>query len=96
MDNRWSDDSCRRVREQLEGELERLRAERVPERNEEWPYAVRPDNATTKTKKPPPPARGARRLLQRLGLHPDDPDAVELDLSGRRALITGGRIKAVS
>jgi arylsulfatase A-like enzyme/putative intracellular protease/amidase len=36
---------------------------------------------------PPPPALLARRLVQRLGMHPDDPDAREFDLSGKRALV---------
>ncbi|MCB0968743.1 MAG: sulfatase-like hydrolase/transferase, partial [Ilumatobacter sp.] len=36
---------------------------------------------------PKPPQKLARRLLQRLGMHPDDPDAVEFDLAGKRALV---------
>ena len=35
----------------------------------------------------PPPARAVRRLLSRLGLHPDDPTPSSADLSGRRALV---------
>ena len=38
-------------------------------------------------KKPPRPARALRSLVQRLGMHPDDDDAVELDLAGHRALV---------
>ncbi|WP_419947359.1 type 1 glutamine amidotransferase domain-containing protein [Candidatus Poriferisodalis sp.] len=35
----------------------------------------------------PPPARALRKVLQRLGMHPDDTEAVDVDVSGRRALI---------
>ncbi|MFN3258571.1 MAG: type 1 glutamine amidotransferase domain-containing protein [Ilumatobacter sp.] len=38
---------------------------------------------------PPAPARLIRRGLQRLGLHPDDPQATSFDLAGRRALVIG-------
>jgi putative intracellular protease/amidase len=39
------------------------------------------------TKTPPPPARLLRKLVQKIGMHPDDPDAVEFDLDGKRALV---------
>ncbi len=39
------------------------------------------------TKTAPPPARLFRKVLQRAGMHPDDPDATEFDLAGHRALI---------
>ena len=39
------------------------------------------------TKAPPPPARVLRKALQKLGMHPDDPDARDFDLGGRRALV---------
>jgi len=67
-----------------------MRAKRVasvPERNEPWPYATRPERATPKRKKPPAPARRLRKLVQRFGMHPADPDAAHLDATGRRALI---------
>ena len=38
-------------------------------------------------KQPPPPARLLRKVLQRAGLHPDDPDATTFDLAGKRALV---------
>lgn len=41
----------------------------------------------TSSKRVPPPARALRKVLQRLGMHPDDTEAVDVDLSGRRALI---------
>lgn len=63
------------------------RAASVPERNEPWPYAIRPERAMPRRKKPPVPVRGLRKFIQRLGMHPDDPEAVVLDASGRRALI---------
>jgi putative intracellular protease/amidase len=36
---------------------------------------------------PPPPALLVRRLLQRIGMHPDDPTPADYDMSGRRALV---------
>ena len=38
-------------------------------------------------KRPSPPMLLLRRLVQRLGLHPDDSDQAEVDLTGRRALV---------
>ncbi len=35
----------------------------------------------------PRPARAVRRLLQRLGLHPDDTVQVDVDVAGKRALV---------
>ncbi len=35
----------------------------------------------------PPPARALRRVLQRIGLHPDDTETIEVDLTGRRAVV---------
>ncbi|WP_419933484.1 type 1 glutamine amidotransferase domain-containing protein [Candidatus Poriferisodalis sp.] len=34
-----------------------------------------------------PPARALRKVLQRLGMHPDDVESIDVDVSGRRALI---------
>ena len=60
----------------------------MPERNQPWPYAERHGTEGPPTKSPPPPALLARRLAQRLGLHPDDDEAdAGLDLLGRRALV---------
>ncbi len=39
------------------------------------------------SKKVPPPARAIRKVLQRLGMHPDDTETIDADLHGRRALI---------
>jgi putative intracellular protease/amidase len=39
------------------------------------------------TTTPPPPARLLRKALQRIGLHPDDPDDTRFDLTGHRALV---------
>ena len=41
----------------------------------------------TSSKKVPPPARALRRVLQRLGMHPDDTETTDADVAGRRALI---------
>lgn len=83
--NRASDPEAADVRRTLETHMNDSR-EAVPERNEPWPTAARPDDGPT-AKTPPRPALAARRALQRLGVHPEDPDAVELDLTGHRALV---------
>ena len=28
-----------------------------------------------------------RKMLQRIGMHPDDPESIDLDLTGRRAVV---------
>jgi len=85
--NRCDDPVAASLRAHMEVELSRLRSERVPARNLAWPYASRPEARRSKLASPPPPARALRRLVQKLGLHPDDPEAAGLDLSGHRALI---------
>jgi len=69
---------------------ERLAKERqrcLATRNKPWPYATRPTKEKMKSKTPPPPARLLRKGLQRLGMHPEDSEAVALDLNGRSALV---------
>ena len=48
-----------------------------------------PSEAATDSaaKKAPPPARVLRKVLQRLGMHPDDTETTDADVAGRRALI---------
>ena len=38
-------------------------------------------------KRPSPPALLLRKILQRLGLHPDDHARLKVDLTGQRALV---------
>ena len=38
-------------------------------------------------KRPSPPALLLRKIVQKLGLHPDDPEPIAVDLAGRKALI---------
>ena len=38
-------------------------------------------------KRPSPPALLLRKIVQKLGLHPDDPAPIAVDLAGRKALI---------
>jgi putative intracellular protease/amidase len=86
-DNRWADPEAAAV---FTLATERLATERtrcVPPRNEPWPYARRRPPGAQMSKTPPAPALLLRRALQRLGMHPDDEQAVDLDLSGRRALV---------
>jgi arylsulfatase A-like enzyme/putative intracellular protease/amidase len=86
-DNRWTDPEAAAVFAFVN---ERLAAERtrcLPPRNEPWPYARRRPPGAQMSKTPPAPALLLRRALQRLGMHPDDEQAVDIDLSGRRALV---------
>ena len=85
--NRANDPDCTDVFETLRAALVAERARAVPERNQPWPYTARRPTGGPVTRRPPPPARLARKLAQRLGLHPDDPAATEFHLPGRRALI---------
>jgi len=85
--NRWNDPDAAAVFEHLRTELAAERARSVPSRNEPWPYATRQPTGGPVTKTAPPPARLLRKVLQRAGMHPDDPDATEFALPGRRALV---------
>jgi len=86
--NRWADPTVSSVRTHLQHRLKEQRAMSVPERNQPWPYAERVPPAGPPAKTPPPPARLVRRLLQKAGLHPDDPRADETPtLDGGRALV---------
>ena len=84
--NRWRDDSASAVFDHLRTVLKEERARSVPERNVPWPYARRRPTRPA-AKRVPPPARALRAGLRKLGLHPDDPDAREFSLLGKRALI---------
>jgi len=48
---------------------------------------ARRSNPRAEPKTPPAPARLLRRALQRVGMHPEDPDATTFDLVGRQALV---------
>jgi arylsulfatase A-like enzyme/putative intracellular protease/amidase len=85
--NRWNDESVARVFDHMRLRLKEERTERVPERNNPWPYASRQPTVGPMSQTPSPPARVLRKLVQKLGMHPDDPDAVEFDLHGKRALV---------
>jgi putative intracellular protease/amidase len=68
----------------------RLGAERarcVPERNEPWPYVRMAAPGGPPRRSPRPPVRAARRLLGRLGMHPEDPAPVRYEVAGGRALV---------
>jgi arylsulfatase A-like enzyme/putative intracellular protease/amidase len=71
----------------LRAALDAERSRAVPERNHPWPYATRQPTRGPVSRRPPLPARLARKLFQRLGLHPVDTEATEFHLPGRRALI---------
>ena len=84
--NRWHDAAVAAVFGHLRDVLKDERARSVPERNVPWPYVRRRPTAPA-AKRVPPPARLLRKAVQKLGLHPDDPDAQDFELLGRRALI---------
>jgi len=92
--NRWRDPEAATVFEHLRTALAAERARAVPERNNPWPYA--PINRRNPMKTPPPPARALRKLLQKAGMHPDDPDQVEFDLPGKRALVVATNTAVMS
>ena len=89
--NRWNDPEAAAVFELLKKRLADEKARVVPQRNQPWPYATRTPNAGPPHKTPAPPARALRKVLQRVGLHPDDTEAAHVDrpaeLSDRRALV---------
>tara|TARA_B100001971_G_scaffold28992_1_gene23321 strand:- start:958 stop:3534 length:2577 start_codon:yes stop_codon:yes gene_type:complete len=85
--NRWNDDSARDVFVHLRALLKEERFRSVPERNNPWPYASRQPTGGPVTKRPPPPARMFRKLVQKIGMHPEDLDAVGFGLAGKRALV---------
>jgi arylsulfatase A-like enzyme/putative intracellular protease/amidase len=85
--NRWHDSTASDVFTHMHAALQNERARAVPERNNPWPYASRQPTTGAPMKQPPPPARLLRKVLQRAGLHPDDPDATTFDLAGKRALV---------
>jgi len=85
--NRWNDPTAARVFGLLVDRLSAARTAVVPERNNPWPYATRTPTGGPAMKKVPPPVRALRKLLQRLGMHPDDTESIDVDLTGRRALV---------
>ena len=90
-ENRWhdigADVGAADVFERMRHSLKTERARAVPERNQPWPYASRQPTGGPVAKTAPPPARALRKLVQKLGMHPDDPDATTFDLAGKRALV---------
>lgn len=85
--NRWQDPEVAAVFALLVKRLAAERCRAVPERHQPWPYATRTPTAGPPMKKPPPPARALRKVLQRVGMHPDDTESIDVDMSGRRALV---------
>ncbi len=85
--NRWNDETASDVFAHMRTALQTERARAVPERNNPWPYASRRPTSGALMKTAPPPARLLRKVLQRAGMHPEDPDATTFDLAGKRALI---------
>ncbi len=85
--NRWDDPGALAVFDYLRGTLAAERLALVPERNDPWPYASTTGPVRPLRRSAPPPARALRKVLQRVGLHPDDVAPARFDLAGRRALV---------
>ena len=85
--NRWNDPAAAAVFELLRERLVTTRQTLVPERNMPWPYATRTPTGGPPVKKPPPPARALRKVLQRAGMHPEDTETSTVKLPGRKALV---------
>ena len=90
--NRATDPAASVVFDHLRNALHAERARCVPQRNNPWPYATRQPTAGAPMKQAPPPARLLRKVLQRAGMHPEDPDATTFDLTGHRALIVATNV----
>lgn len=90
--NRATDPALLSVFDHLQAELTVERSRSVPPRNNPWPYASRQPTAGEPMKQPPPPARLLRKVLQRAGLHPEDPDATTFALDGHRALVVATNV----
>jgi arylsulfatase A-like enzyme/putative intracellular protease/amidase len=84
--NLAADPAYSQVLEHLQRRLKDERHRSVPERNRPWPYAVS-RISTAGVRQPPPAARLVRKLVQRVGMHPEPAEAPRFDLTGRRALI---------
>jgi arylsulfatase A-like enzyme/putative intracellular protease/amidase len=86
--NRARDPECAQLFAALRARLSQERTRAVPARNRPWPYAsAATPRGGAPRQRPKPPALLARKLLQRLGMHPSDPLAHAFSLPGRRALI---------
>ena len=85
--NRWNDPHSAEVFDLLKSRLAAERDVAVPERNIPWPYATRNPTGGPPMKKPPPPARAIRKVLQRAGMHPEDTETSTVKLPGRKALV---------
>jgi len=87
VDNRFNDPSAAAV---FAASVQRLADERdrsIPVRNTPWPYVEMHVREAPKAKTPPPPVRGLRKLLGKAGFHPEDPNAADIDVTGKRALV---------
>lgn len=89
--NLWHDvDVDQAIANLFEGMRDALKTERaraVPERNQPWPYESRLPTGGPMADKVRPPTRALRKLGQKLGWHPDDPDATTFSLTGKRVLV---------
>ena len=85
--NRWTDPTLDTVRDRARTGLDAERRACVPERHQPRPYAARIAAEDTMPDTPRPPVRALRRILKRVGLHPDDPHPFMGQLPGHRAVI---------
>ncbi len=88
-DNRWNDPAAAEVFRLLGNRLAIVADNSMPARNQPWPYASRTPSGGPPMKRTPPPALALRKVLQRVGMHPEDTETLDpdIDLTGRRALV---------
>jgi arylsulfatase A-like enzyme/putative intracellular protease/amidase len=80
-------DAAAEVFAHLRARLDAERTAKVAERNQPWPYE--PARLRSTAVRPPAPARALRKVLRRVGMHPEDTVASRPspELVGRRALV---------
>ncbi len=86
-ENRWEEAEAAAVFDLMAIRLANERTRAVPQRNHPWPYAVLTRIGRPAAKKALPLARVVRKLLNLVGMHPRDTEAIDVDLMGRRAVV---------
>ena len=85
--NRAAEPACADVFAALRLVLKEEQRRCLPERNRPWRYAARQPHGGTVSQTPPLPALLLRKLVQRLGMHPEDRSGATPSAPGKRALV---------
>ena len=86
--NLWKEPKAKVVLDYMKQRLNQERFQSLPKRNNPRPYAKRkPPEAQLAGQTPPAPARGLRALLRKAGMHPEDTEEFNKDITGKKALI---------